>query len=272
MTFYTQQKQYYESLQPQGTPTACFAGDLVHYLFAEPYTKNKLVLEAGCGKGYGAYHIASNGANNVIAIDISDECLCIARQHYSHPNLEFHLMDVTNIKYHDRKCDVVLSFEVLEHLPASLTHKFMQEIKRVLKKTGKFIISTPNRDVYSLGNKISKTKGHINELSAAEFITLMNQYFKNCEFYYQFKYNKKELELKRQLEIQRQSKVKKLSWRRFIPPSIKSMIKNIIKPKTTIDDVDLISQMYLWEVKPIETIKDLELSVVQIAVCTNSLD
>ena len=44
------------------------------YEFAEKYCKNKIVLDFGCGTGYGSYFI-SKIAKKVIAVDISKEAI-----------------------------------------------------------------------------------------------------------------------------------------------------------------------------------------------------
>lgn len=265
---YEERRKYYESLRPRKTPVSWFAGDLMHYIFAESFCNNKKVLDAGCGLGYGAYHMSINGAKEVIGIDLSKNNILNASSRFANTNLRFIQMDVTNMAFDERSFDLVTNFEVLEHIPYSSTNLFMEEVTRILGDNGKFIISTPNRDVYSFGSKISKTPGHINELSAQEFIELMKRYFKKCEFFYQFKYDKHEFDLLKEEQSNLKITYKRASWRSIIPKLIKKMIKRIIRlEKTNPNDSDLIEQMRLWEVKNAETIDDLNFSVIQIAVC-----
>jgi ubiquinone/menaquinone biosynthesis C-methylase UbiE len=260
---YDQEEDYYESLKPPEFSVPVFAKDLMHYLLAEDLAIGKKVLDAGCGRGYGSYHLSVKGANKVIGVDASDERLATAKKYFSSPNLDFLVMDATAMEFPDSAFDLVVSFEVLEHLPASSTQRFMEEIARVLKADGKFAISTPNRDVYSLGSKISETPGHINELSATEFVQLMKQYFEKCDFYYQFKYEKHQLDLMKERKSAVDNGVRFFCWKDLIPTPVKEMIKSIIRSK----DLTLIEHMKLWEIKCAEIPGDLDLSVIQMAIC-----
>jgi ubiquinone/menaquinone biosynthesis C-methylase UbiE len=265
---YNSQEEYYKSLRPSKVPSAWFAGDLMHYLFVESYAIGKKVLDVGCGLGYGSYHLALKGADKITAIDISNKSLFIAKRTYTHPNLEFLLMNATSMSFADKMFDLVVSFEVLEHLPSSMTDSYMNEITRVLNQDGKFIISTPNRDVYSLGSKTSKTFDHINELSAQEFVQLMQRYFKKCDFFYQMKYDKQELESKKDQYVRILNKPEQLSWKSIVPKPIRKTIRRVIASnRLKLKNSRLIEYMKLYAVKHAETIADLELSVVQIAIC-----
>ncbi len=265
---YEKKRGYYESLKPSKTPASWFAGDLMHYIFAESFVNDKKVLDAGCGLGYGAYHLSINGAREVIGIDISKKNIANANSRFANANLCFLPMDVTKMSFEDRAFDIVTNFEVIEHIPYSSMKLFMKEAVRTLKGDGKFIISTPNREIYSFGSKISKTPGHINELSVQEFTELMKGYFKKCEFFYQFKYDGHELDLRKEEQSLLEIAGKKSSWRNIIPKPIKKIIKRTLKlERSDLNDSDLIEQMQLWSAKAIETIGDLDLSVIQIAVC-----
>jgi len=146
----------------------------------------------------------------------------------------------------------------------------MNEITRVLNQDGKFIISTPNRDVYSLGSKTSKTLDHINELSVQEFVQLMQRYFKKCEFFYQFRYDKQELELRKEQNARIQSGSQTWSWRSIIPKPIRKIARRTIaSTRLKLKNPHLIEYMKLYEIKYAETIEDLELSSIQIAICEN---
>lgn len=51
------------------------------------------------------------------------------------------IMDVNNLKFDQNHFDIIFIFEVLEHLPNP--HIAIDEIHRVLKKSGKIFLSTP---------------------------------------------------------------------------------------------------------------------------------
>ena len=62
------------------------------------------------------------------------------------------LLDATNIPFKDNQFDQVIILDVLEHIKNH--EKTLNEIKRVLKKHGKLIISVPNDTLLSFFNPI----------------------------------------------------------------------------------------------------------------------
>ena len=59
-----------------------FERHLKAYKFADDFCKNKKILDAGCGEGYGSCFISDN-ATEVIGIDISEEAIQHARRKYN---------------------------------------------------------------------------------------------------------------------------------------------------------------------------------------------
>jgi 2-polyprenyl-3-methyl-5-hydroxy-6-metoxy-1,4-benzoquinol methylase len=64
-------------------------------------------------------------------------------------NLEFMVMDAKRVGFEDESFDVVISMEVIEHIAEQSV--FLEEIKRVLRIDGIFILSTPERNFYDKG-------------------------------------------------------------------------------------------------------------------------
>ncbi len=176
---------HYLGMRPRGVPLMTFAFDMVRYVFAEGLVGDKVVLDAATGKGYGAYHLAKVGkARRVIGVDLDEEALNYARTMHQVPNGSFEKMDVTCMNFPAASFDAVVSFETLEHISPFRTGRFIEEVVRVLKPDGMFVISTPNRPVYSA---ISHTRGHINEMDYGELRDLLSAYFADCRFYVQGK-------------------------------------------------------------------------------------
>ncbi len=174
---------YYMRMRPSRVPLTTFAFDLARYVFAERFVRDKSVLDAATGKGYGAYHLAKVGrAKRVVGVDLDEESVRYARRMHRHPNLRFERMDVACMGFSRSSFEVVVSFETLEHIVPEKTAVFMGEVLRVLKPEGVFVISTPNRPVYSA---ISRTRDHINEMDSRELRSLLSCYFSECRFYYQ---------------------------------------------------------------------------------------
>ena len=100
--------------------------------------KGKKVLDVGCGTGLFAYNAAKRGAF-VLGIDFSTEAIDIANSQYTHKNLKFQSMDVTEIK---EKFDVIVSNGTLEHMDDPL--KSLKLFKKHLTKNGCIITTSPN--------------------------------------------------------------------------------------------------------------------------------
>lgn len=92
------------------------ARHLAVYEFAKRFTTNKLVLDTGCGTGYGS-PLISGGAKQVIGIDISDESIVYAREHFKNNNLTFLCMDTVNLQHFDKASfEIMFSIMVIEHI------------------------------------------------------------------------------------------------------------------------------------------------------------
>ena len=117
------------------------------YIFASDLVKNKKVLDAACGTGYGTALLAQS-AERVFGIDISKEAISYAESNYSAKNVNFAVANIEKLPFESDFFDVVVSFETIEHVDTQKQEKFLSEVKRILKKDGIFIISTPNKEVY----------------------------------------------------------------------------------------------------------------------------
>lgn len=150
------------------------------YLFASQFAKEKIVLDIACGTGYGSNLLAEAGAKSVTGMDISEEAINYSKNKYHSKSLEFQVGDVEKIPLEDKKMDVVVSLETIEHVDRKKQQLFLTEVERVLKEDGLFVVSTPNPLVYPKGNPF-----HVAELSKDEFRNLLGKHFKYVEIFYQ---------------------------------------------------------------------------------------
>ena len=105
---------------------------LTRYMFASRFAKNKKVLDIGTGLGQGANLLAKKGATEVLGIDYSKIAVNHAKKTYVLPNLEFKVMNALNISSLNKSFDVIVAFEVIEHLPANSHRLFFREMKKTL--------------------------------------------------------------------------------------------------------------------------------------------
>jgi SAM-dependent methyltransferase len=157
-----------------------FNEHLARYKLASCYIKEKRVLDSGCGTGYGSYFFARNGALEVYGIDISGEAIDFCTHHYSAPNLFFKKADAAKLDFMDEYFDIICAFEVIEHIED--INRFIIQSKRVLKKGGALIISTPNKNFQSEESKDPSNPYHVREYYFEDFKFLLNAYFEQVEF------------------------------------------------------------------------------------------
>lgn len=172
-----------ERLVPYTVDSVTFSQHLNRYIFASQFTQKKRVLDAACGAGYGSYYLSTKEADKVYGIDIESSAIHWANATYRKlsDNLDFSVDDINNLQYKNDNFDVVVSFETLEHLPA--LDNYFEEIKRVLKKNGLFIVSVPDYST-NIGAGYPN-KYHFNELTFDRFKNYLDQHFEHTEFYFQ---------------------------------------------------------------------------------------
>jgi ubiquinone/menaquinone biosynthesis C-methylase UbiE len=145
------------------------------YALASLYCRGKRVLDAGCGAGYGAAHLAQS-AERVSAIDISSEAICDARRRYPIANLQFEVASATSMPFADASFDLITAFEVIEHLED--WNRFVAEAARALTPEGVALISTPNREYYTASRgSAGPNPFHVHEFTAMEFETALRAVF-----------------------------------------------------------------------------------------------
>ncbi len=149
------------------------------YLFAKEFIKDKIVLDVASGTGYGSGYLKDNKAKAVIGADINFEAVSYSKKNFQHAL--YLQADAIQLPFRDDFFDAVVSFETIEHLREY--KKFLYEIKRVLKKTGLLLISSPNKLNYHGGDAGGKNRFHFKELYLEEFSNLLNQHFSTIEIY-----------------------------------------------------------------------------------------
>jgi SAM-dependent methyltransferase len=140
---------------------------VARYAFAARYARGRRVLDAGCGSGYGAVRLALN-ASSVWGVDVAEEALAYARAHCPLPNLRFIRASCTELPAPDACFDLVVAFEVIEHLQE--WEKLLREMARVTAPDGLFLVSTPNKDYYEASRGRSEPNPyHVHEFGFEEF-------------------------------------------------------------------------------------------------------
>jgi len=145
------------------------------YLFAAQYVAGKTVLDIGCATGYGSALLKERGANEVVGGDVSTQALDVACKRYKQPGLDFRKLDAQELPFADASFDVVVSFELIEHLPSY--EDFVAECWRLLRDDGILICSTPNKAAVSPDSKGTYRLHHFHEFYADELTELLSGHF-----------------------------------------------------------------------------------------------
>ena len=116
---------------------------LDRYRFACEFTEGKKVIDCASGTGYGANVIKNLGrADSVVGVEIDNAAVEYATKNYSNDDIKFINGSILDLPFEDNTFDIFTSFETLEHIEDE--QKQFCEVKRVLKKGGLYILSTPN--------------------------------------------------------------------------------------------------------------------------------
>ncbi len=165
-----------------GTPEwAELAGPhLARYLWAGELVVGKHVLDVACGSGYGAALMRHAGAFHVLGIDRDQATIDRARVRFGDAAVEFRCADALELAGLDRRFEVVVSFETIEHLAGP--DVFLDEVARVMAPGATVVLSTPHR-LYSEPPRDGRPANphHVQEWTAKEFETLLRAHFAEVE-------------------------------------------------------------------------------------------
>jgi SAM-dependent methyltransferase len=142
---------------------------LHRYFLARDLCRGLDVLDVAAGEGYGTALLAQV-ARSVVGVEISAEAVAHASGAYRGSNFRFLQGDARCLPLDHASVDAVVSFETIEHFYEH--DQFLAEVRRVLRPGGRFIVSSPERDVYSPSGS-NANPYHAHELSRAEFSALL---------------------------------------------------------------------------------------------------
>lgn len=190
--------------------------------------QGKNILEVGFGEGYGSYFLAQY-ASSVIAIDVQDELVAYAQEKYTKENLHFKRYDGRSFPFKNALFDVVVSFQVIEHIHPKDVYSYIKEIRRVLQDGGVLCITTANRLIRLSYGQTPWNKFHFREYDPDELRNLFEKFFGYVELkgvFAQKEVMKEELE--RLKKIKRIARLDFLNIRHHIPQWAYSVLKSVL--------------------------------------------
>jgi len=108
-----------------------------------PADRRSAILDLGCGHGALIHFARREGYSNIRGVDFSPEQVAAARRLGIEGVEEGHLL-ATLASQTDGSLDVVVAFDVIEHFTRDELLGFVDQVQRVLRPEGRWIIHTPN--------------------------------------------------------------------------------------------------------------------------------
>jgi SAM-dependent methyltransferase len=98
------------------------------------------ILEIGSGTGSLLHHLRQQGYD---AQGVDVNAALIAESHRWYGDIPVRQVTGTALPFPDGAFDIVMSFDVFEHIPDSDAH--LREVRRVLRPGGSYLLQTPNK-------------------------------------------------------------------------------------------------------------------------------
>jgi cyclopropane fatty-acyl-phospholipid synthase-like methyltransferase len=117
----------------------------IRHLIREHFPPNReaKILDLGCGSGTLLHFLLQAGYRELSGVDVSSDQVAAARELSIEGVREG---DIGEILYRidNESLDVVVTFDVIEHMTKPELLEFADEVYRILRKAGRWIIHAPN--------------------------------------------------------------------------------------------------------------------------------
>lgn len=151
---------------------------LDRYVFAAQHCREQRVADIACGTGYGSQYLCqTGGATQVIGVDICAEATQYATSRHGSPQIKFVTAPGEDTGLDPASCDVVVSFETIEHVPDD--QALLREFARILVPRGRLICSTPNLWPLAIAPH------HVREYDREQFLATLSAHFHVLELWNQ---------------------------------------------------------------------------------------
>ena len=121
-------------------------------------TLDAKVLDVGCGSGRSVFDILSK-TKNIVGIDHSDRAVADAKNNFSrYPSIKILKADAAQLPFDNEEFDFVICMTTFANF-ADKKFKALEEMRRVLKDSGKIIISVFSENALEERMRVYKTLG-----------------------------------------------------------------------------------------------------------------
>lgn len=150
---------------------------LARYKFvAKMLSGYECALEVGCADAF-ASRIVRQEVTNLSVIDFDPLFIDDVNERMDPKwNFSAHVHDILDGPFQPDYFDAAFSLDVIEHIPTSQEHTFVENIRSSLNRNGVLIIGTPSLESQTYASEHSRL-GHVNCKTAPEWHALLNNYF-----------------------------------------------------------------------------------------------
>ena len=145
------------------------------------------VLDVGCGEGVLVHKWAqrlgardATGGGRLVGIDLQEQSIQAGWAERQAPNLEYRVMEASNLPFAADEFDLASAIEVLEHVPDP--EHTVAEMARCAQRH--LLVSVPHEPLWRLLNMargaywpaLGNTPGHLNHWSRRAFVKLLSRH------------------------------------------------------------------------------------------------
>ena len=120
--------------------------------FAEKFGNDSLICDAGCGPAAHIGRYVFDKGIPVMGVDISDQCVELARRH--NPGMKFERADMGDLPFADEAFDGIIAYYSIIDTPKKHVGRIFREFHRVLKSHGYLLVAV----------KAGASEGYLTEL------------------------------------------------------------------------------------------------------------
>lgn len=128
--------------------------EIIRYL--KNFDRNLSILELGSGRGFMIKELIKNGFHRITGSDFNPANLELAKKINQ---VELKNIDAENLSLPPNSYNIVIALELIEHLPN--VNKNIKEVKKILRKNGIYILSTPNLVIEKIYDFIRRKKDEL---------------------------------------------------------------------------------------------------------------
>jgi 2-polyprenyl-3-methyl-5-hydroxy-6-metoxy-1,4-benzoquinol methylase len=163
------------TLDDPNEPLEMIGFTIARYKFACKWIREAdSVLEVGCGEGFGC-NFFSRHAARVTGLDIDQDLICRCGERYSRDNLRFIVEDIVHPHQPPaHEYDVVVSFEMIEHVTREDGQRMVANVAGHLKDRGLAILSTPR---VRADRSVSRQAMHVFEYDHDTLVQTLSPHF-----------------------------------------------------------------------------------------------